>query len=117
LRVQPPIVPQDRFAAVKYHTKVHSFRIGTAVLAWVLIGLAFFYRPDLIKWALRSGTHAIEAVGDNLPSPWGDRIEILLREVGGFLWIQITLLIIAIRVILSCLVGAWRMIRRHDGRI
>jgi hypothetical protein len=30
-------------------------------------------------------------VGDNIPSPWGNRIEILLREVGGFLWIQITL--------------------------
>jgi hypothetical protein len=115
--VEPPIVRRDRYAAVKYHTKVHSFRIGTAILAWFLIGLAFFYRPDLIKWALRSGTHAIEAVGDNIPSPWGDRIEILLREVGGFLWIQITLLIIAIRVALSGIAGVWRFMRRRDERV
>jgi hypothetical protein len=115
--VAPPIVQADRYAAVRYHTKVHSFRIGTAILAWILIGLAFFYRPDLIKWALRSGTHAIETIGDNIPSPWGDRIEIVLREVGGFLWIQITLLIITIRVALSCIAWVWRLIRRHDTRL
>jgi hypothetical protein len=104
-------------ACVKHYTKVHSFRFGTAILAWILIGLAFFYRPDLIKLALRSGTHAIETIGDTIPSPWGDRIEILLREVGGFLWIQITLLIIAVRVTLSGVAGLWRLLRRRDGRV
>ena len=70
---------------------MHSFRIITAILAWVLIGVAFYYRPDWIKWALRAATHGIEAVGDALPSPWGDRIEIILRELGGFIWIRGTL--------------------------
>jgi len=51
------------------------------------------------KGALRAATHGIEAVGDALPSPWGDRIEIVLRELGGFIWIQITALIIFIRVV------------------
>jgi hypothetical protein len=59
---------------------VHSFRIFTAVLAWVLIGVAFYYRPDWIKWGLRTATHGIEAVGDALPSPWGDRVEIILKR-------------------------------------
>jgi hypothetical protein len=48
---------------------MHSFRIITAVLAWVFIGLAFYYRPDWIKWGLRTATNGIEAVGDALPSP------------------------------------------------
>jgi hypothetical protein len=39
---------------------VHSFRIITAVLAWVFIGFAFYYRPDWIKWGLRTATHGIE---------------------------------------------------------
>jgi len=51
---------------------------------------------------------AIEAVGDALPSPWGDRIEIVLRELGGFIWIQITVLIIFIRVVFSTIATGWR---------
>jgi hypothetical protein len=115
--VDEPIIRENRYAGFRYHTKVHSFRIGTAILAWFPISLAFYYRPDFIKWALRTGTHAIEVVGDNIPAPWGDRIEIVLREVGGFLWIQITLLIIVIRVALSSVAGIWRLVRRHDQRV
>jgi hypothetical protein len=40
-------------------------------------------------------------VADALPYPWGDRIEIALRELGGFIWFQITLAIIALRLLLS----------------
>ena len=49
------------------------------------------------------GTDAIEPVGDAIPAPWGDRIEIIQREVGGFIWLQINVLIIAIRIALSIL--------------
>jgi hypothetical protein len=52
------------YSGLKHHAKVHSFRIITAILAWVLIGVAFYYRPDWIKWGLRAATHGIEAVGD-----------------------------------------------------
>lgn len=34
--------------------------------------------------SLRSGMHAIETVGDALPSYWGAQAEIVLRELGGF---------------------------------
>jgi len=67
---------------------VYSFRIITAVLAWVFIGVAFYYRPTGSNGVSETATHGIEAVGDALPSPWGDRIEIVLRELGGFLWIR-----------------------------
>ena len=36
------------FSGLRRHAKVHSFRIITAVLAWVFIG---------IKWGLRTATH------------------------------------------------------------
>jgi len=38
------------FSELRRHAKVYSFRIITAVLAWVFIGVAFYYRPDWIKW-------------------------------------------------------------------
>jgi hypothetical protein len=106
---------RSKYTGLKHHAKVHSFRIGTAILAWLLIGGAFYYRPDLIKLALRSTTHAIEFVGDAIPAPWGDRIEILLREVGGFIWLQITALVILIRVALWSIAAAWRFIRLRDS--
>jgi hypothetical protein len=99
-------------SGVRYHARVHSFRFITAIVAWVLIAAAFYYRPDWIKWALRSGTHGIEAVGDALPYPWGDRIEIVLRELGGFLWIQITAVILLLRIVLSTIAAIWRYRRR-----
>ena len=61
--------PSRDYSGLRHHAKVHSFRIITAVLAWVFIGVAFYYRPDWIKWGLRTATHGIEAVGDALPSP------------------------------------------------
>ena len=100
---------------LRHHAKVHSFRIITAILARVFIGVAFYYRPDRIKWGLRTATHGIEAVDDALPSPWGDRIEIVLRELGGFIWIQITVLIIFIRVVCSSIATGWRYRRRNDA--
>ncbi len=108
------LAPTSRYTGLKHHAKVHSFRIATAILAWVLIGAAFYYRPDLIKHALRMATRGIESVGDAIPAPWGDRIEVILREVGGFIWLQITVLIIAIRVAFSSVAGLWRFIRRRD---
>jgi len=35
-------------------------------------------------------------------------IEIVLRELGGFIWIQITVLIIFIRVVFSTIATGWR---------
>src|SRR5258708_19415491 len=87
------------YTGLKHHAKVHGFRITTAVLAWVFIGVAFYYRPDWIKWGLRTATHGIEAVGDALPSPCGDRIEILLRELARLLCIHSPALLLFIPVV------------------
>jgi hypothetical protein len=110
----PPRTRRD-YTGLKHHAKVHSFRISTVILAWGLIVAAFYYRPDLLKWALRTMTRSIEAVGDSLPSPWGDRAEVILRELGGFVWFQITAMIVGIRLLLSGLAMGWRFSRRHDA--
>jgi hypothetical protein len=67
------------------------------------------------NWGLRTATHGIEAVGDAMPSPSSDRIEIVLRELGGFIWIQITFLIIFIRMVLSSIATGWQYRRRRDA--
>ncbi len=59
-----PSRPRRDYTGLKHHAKVHSFRISTAILAWALIVAAFYYRPDLLKWALRTITHGIETIGD-----------------------------------------------------
>jgi LPXTG-motif cell wall-anchored protein len=102
------------YTGLKHHAKVHSFRISTAILAWGLIVAAFYYRPDLLKWLLRGVTQGIETIGDALPSPWGDRAEVILRELGGFVWFQVTVIIVAIRVLFSGIAMGWRFTRRGD---
>jgi hypothetical protein len=101
------------YSALKQHAKVHTFRITTAIAAWVLIALAFYYRPDLIKWGLRASTDGIEMIGDSLPYPWGDRIEIALRELGGSFWLQVTVVIVLLRLALSTIAMGWRARRRR----
>jgi hypothetical protein len=99
---------QRRFSGLKHHARVHSFRISTAILTWVMLGALLFYKPEWIRWALRMGTHAIESVGDVLPGYWGAQAEIVLRELGGFLWIQITAAIILVRFVFWLIGAAWR---------
>jgi hypothetical protein len=56
----------------------------------------------------------IEALGDALPSPWGPRIEFIVRQIGGVIWLQITLIVVALRVALSAIAVAWRIIAGRD---
>ena len=96
------------YSGLKHHAKVHGFRIATAIGAWMLVVGTFYYRPDWIKWGLRAATHGIESIGDSLPYPWGDRVEIVLRELGGIIWLQITAVILLLRLVLSSIALAWR---------
>jgi hypothetical protein len=92
----------------RHHAKVHSFRIGTALLAWILLSAMLFYKPEWVRSGMRAGTHAVEIVGDALPSYWGAQAEIVLRELGGFLWIQITAFIIFVRLVFWLIAAVWR---------
>ena len=56
----------------------------------------------------------IEAIGDSVPWPWrygwtG------FREMGGVTWLQITIIILTLRILLSTIAAAWRVIFRKTG--
>jgi hypothetical protein len=40
-------IQENRYSGLRHHAKVHSFRIFTVVLAWVLIAVAFYEAPEL----------------------------------------------------------------------
>jgi hypothetical protein len=70
--------------------------------AWALIFAAFVYEPGWIRDSLRFMTHSIESLADQVPEPWGARLEIMLRELGGMIWIQIATAIVLLRLIIGC---------------
>ena len=98
-----------------YHLKVHTFRTLTAVLAWGLVVAAFYQKPELLTSAQRLMQRGIEAVGDAVPSPWGSRMEFVFREIGGVIWLQITMLILTLRMMLSTIAATWRLVFRATG--
>jgi hypothetical protein len=97
---------------LRYHVKVHSFRVVTVILAWVVVVAAFYEKPEILTGAQRFIQHGIEDLGDAIPSPWGPRIEFVFREIGGLIWLQITLLVVVLRIALSTLGVIWRFLRR-----
>jgi hypothetical protein len=100
-----------------YHLKVHSFRTLTVLLAWGIIVAAFYQKPELLTGAQRLMQRGIEAVGDTVPSPWGPRMEFVFREIGGLIWLQITLVVLVLRMALSMIAVTWRrrVLRRERG--
>jgi hypothetical protein len=99
---------------LRYHLRVHSFRTLTVILAWILVVAAFYQKPELLTGAQRLMQRGIEAVGDAIPAPWGPRIEFVFREIGGVIWLQITLVVLALRLALSTVAAAWRLVLRRD---
>lgn len=88
--------------------RLHIFRTVTAVLTLVLLGLCFFYDPELITWWLRTTVRMIEFVAGLLPYPWGDQVEIALKALGGSFWFQIASAIIMVRAVIWGVAAGWR---------
>ena len=59
-------------------------------------------------------THAIEALADQAPDPWGVRIEAMLRELGGIIWIQIASAIVLLRLTIWLPFHLWRVSRERE---
>jgi hypothetical protein len=95
---------------------MHTFRTFTVILAWVLVIVSFYEWPELLTGAQRLLQHAIESVGDEIPSPWGPRIEFVFREIGGLIWLQITLLVVGLRILLSLIAAIGRAISSPTRR-
>jgi hypothetical protein len=88
--------------------RLHIFRTVTAALTLVLLGLCFFYDPELITWWLRTTVRTIEFVAALLPYPWGDQVEIALKALGGSFWFQIASAIIMVRALIWGIATGWR---------
>jgi len=104
-------------SSIKAWFRTHLFRTWTAVVTLIGLGAAYYYKPEWLTWWLRTTTAAIERTADALPYPWGDRIEVPLRVLGGSFWIQITLAIIIVRMfawLIGC--GCGHSWRRWRGR-
>ena len=84
---------------VKTWFLTHLFRTWTAAATLIGLALGFFYKPEWITWWLRISMRGIELFTGALPYPWGDRLEVFLRGIGGSIWIQITVLIVLVRII------------------
>jgi hypothetical protein len=82
-------------------------------LAWVFIVAAFYQKPELLTGAQRITQRCIEAIGDAIPPPWGPRMEFVFREIGGLIWLQITLVVLTIRIGLSMISAIWRLSARQ----
>ena len=108
-------IGRDRYSGLRHHARVHSFRIFTVVLAWLCIGAAFYQKPELLTGLQRAIQHGMETVGDTIPPPWGPRIEFVFREIGGFIWLQITLIVVVLRMLLSGIAALWRLLRGRDS--
>jgi hypothetical protein len=108
----------DTRPGLRYHLKVHTFRTFTVILAWALVVVLFYQDPEVLTGAQRAIQHGIEFVGDNVPAPWGPRLEFVFREIGGLIWLQITLLVLALRIALSAFAMLFRAFRRdRDGAL
>jgi hypothetical protein len=93
--------------------KANTFRFLTMIAAWALIFGAFVYHPQWIRSWLRVMTHSIESLADQVPEPWGARLEIILRELGGMIWIQIASAIVLLRLIIWVPFHLWRIHRER----
>ena len=84
-------------------------------LGVALIVAAFYESPEVLTGAQRLIQHGIETVGDNIPAPWGPRIEFVFREIGGLIWLQITIFVVILRVGLSLIAAIWRLITQRGN--
>ena len=96
------MLPRNRIrSTVAPLIKAHTPRFLTMIATWMLIFVAFVCHPEWIGDWLRFLINSIETVADQVPEPWGARLEIMLRELGGVIWIQIASTIVLLRLIIQ----------------
>jgi hypothetical protein len=97
----------QRWSSTRQRVRSHLFRAWTAL--FILAGYVYgwLYRPETLTWWKRATTSVIEAGCDLLPYPWGDRIEATIGNFG--LWVQITLAIIAFRILIWLVMAVVRL--------
>jgi len=87
--------------------KAHTFRALTSIGAWALVVAAYYQMPEILTSAQRLMQQGIEAIGDQVPSPWRYGW-IVFREMGGVIWLQITVIILTVRILVSTIAATSR---------
>jgi hypothetical protein len=102
----------------KLRLRSHVFRVWTAFVVLAAYVYGWVNMPEALTWWKRTITAIIESGCDLLPYPWGDRIEATLGNFG--LWVQVTLAILAFRILMwllmSVLRGVWVALRGPGRR-
>jgi hypothetical protein len=95
------MLPQNRIRpTVGQLIKAHTLRFLTMIATWMLIFVAFVCHPEWIHDWLR--------LADQVPEPRGARLEIMLRELGEVIWIQVASTIVLLRLIIQIPFHFWR---------
>jgi len=95
-----------KWDSTKYRIRSHLFRLWTACAILAAYVYGWLYVPETLTWWKRMTTSIIEDACDHLPYPWGDRIEATIGNFG--LWVQITLAIVAFRILIWIVISALR---------
>jgi integrase len=85
-------------SAMRRWILTHLTRLWTALFTLAGLGAAFVYKPEWVTLYLRTTMTAIETGAAALPYPWGDRLEVILRGIGGSVWMQFAFAIVVVRV-------------------
>jgi hypothetical protein len=99
------VLPQNRVGQL---IKAHTLRFLTMIATWMLIFVAFVCHPEWIRDWLRFLINSIETIADQVPEPRGARLEIMLRELGEVIWIQVASTIVLLRLIIQIPFHFWR---------
>ena len=94
--------------STKARVRNHAFRLWTACAILGAYIYGWLYVPELLIWWKRTTTSVIEIGCGLLPYPWNDRIEATLGNIG--LWVQITLAIVVLRILVWFVMSAMRHI-------
>ncbi len=97
---------ETSWESTKARVRSHIFRLWTACAVLAAYVYGWLYVPEWLTWWKRTTTAVIEDGCSLLPYPWGDRIEATLGNFG--LWVQITLAIIAFRILMWLVISAVR---------
>jgi hypothetical protein len=111
MAINPP--PRPTFGQL---ARTQTFRLLTMIATWLLIFAAFLYHPEWIRNWLRFVTHLIEGFADLVPAPWGARLEVMLKEIGGVIWVQIASAIVLVRLLIWLPFHLWRLNRERRFR-
>ncbi|MET4072608.1 hypothetical protein ABID58_007437, partial [Bradyrhizobium sp. S3.2.6] len=60
LRRRPGFSKPRDYSSINHHAKVHTFRLCTMLLAWILLVATFIFYPKYIAQSLRAFSHGVE---------------------------------------------------------